>query len=256
MPRTTPRPAGAPCWIDLMTSDVGGALAFYGELFGWEFEDASNDEGGSYHLASLGGAVVAGVMAKQEAEFPDSWNVYLASSDIAATARRVEAAGGTIVVPVMQIDTSGSMMVVADPAGAVVSVWQSADFAGTELLAEHGTPIWFESLSKDYKRSLAFYRDAFDWELHTLSDTDQFRYTTLGESEVARAGIMDAASLAPEIPSMWQIYFASDDVDATAARLLALGGTEVTAAHDTPYGHLGAYTDPTGAFFCLSSIDS
>lgn len=30
--------AGAPCWIDLMTSNVQTAQEFYGPLLGWEFQ--------------------------------------------------------------------------------------------------------------------------------------------------------------------------------------------------------------------------
>ena len=32
-------PDGSFCWIDLGTTDVEGAKAFYGGLLGWEFED-------------------------------------------------------------------------------------------------------------------------------------------------------------------------------------------------------------------------
>ena len=30
---------GTFCWVDLMTTDVGGAKGFYGELLGWSFDD-------------------------------------------------------------------------------------------------------------------------------------------------------------------------------------------------------------------------
>jgi predicted enzyme related to lactoylglutathione lyase len=32
-------PAGVPCWIDTAQPDPDAAAAFYGGLFGWEFED-------------------------------------------------------------------------------------------------------------------------------------------------------------------------------------------------------------------------
>ena len=40
-------PNGAPCWVDLMSSDAEKSTAFYGELFGWTAEDA---EGGVRRL--------------------------------------------------------------------------------------------------------------------------------------------------------------------------------------------------------------
>src|SRR5690606_4994048 len=39
-------PLGSPCWVDLMTSDTDRARAFYGELLGWECEDANPEFGG------------------------------------------------------------------------------------------------------------------------------------------------------------------------------------------------------------------
>ncbi|HYT25105.1 MAG TPA: VOC family protein, partial [Actinomycetota bacterium] len=36
---------GTPSWVDLMTSDPEGARAFYGELFGWEFEIGGPETG-------------------------------------------------------------------------------------------------------------------------------------------------------------------------------------------------------------------
>ena len=46
----------------------------------------------------------------------------------------------------------------------------------------------------DMPRSIAFYRDVFGWETHTASDSDELRYTTLGEGESMQAGIMDATT--------------------------------------------------------------
>ena len=40
-------PNGAPCWIDLMSSDTDKSRAFYGELFGWT-ADEPNEEFGGY----------------------------------------------------------------------------------------------------------------------------------------------------------------------------------------------------------------
>ena len=250
------RPAGAPCWIDLITSDIERSKAVYGELFGWTFEDAGADYG-HYNMASKDGAPVAGVMGKRDPNQPDTWTVYLHSDDVAATVDKVEAAGGRLMFPPMAVGTRGSMTVVFDPAGAVVGAWQPDDFSGFELIGAHGTPLWFESLSKSYDASVAFYRDAFDWDVHTMSDEPDFRYSTLGEGDQARAGIMDASGFLDEaVPSLWQFYLGCDDVDATAARLVDLGGRELNPLHDTPFGRIGGYLDATGALICLSSIRS
>ena len=48
MPHREQAPAGAPCWIELFTSDHERSRAFYGELFGWTSEEPQEQFGGYY----------------------------------------------------------------------------------------------------------------------------------------------------------------------------------------------------------------
>ena len=44
--------AGVPCWIDTEQPDPDAAVAFYGDLFGWEYEDVNPPEApGKYYIA-------------------------------------------------------------------------------------------------------------------------------------------------------------------------------------------------------------
>jgi hypothetical protein len=66
---------------------------------------------------------------------------------------------------------------------------------------------------------------------------------------------MDAGAFLPEgTPSHWSVYFEVDDIDATAERAVALGGSVVTAPQDTPHGRLATLTDTAGAYFKLRSV--
>ena len=58
MPTREDAPTGAPCWVDLMTSDQEGARRFYGDIFGWTSEEPNEDFGG-YVNFSKDGALVA-----------------------------------------------------------------------------------------------------------------------------------------------------------------------------------------------------
>ena len=165
------------------------------------------------------GVPVAGLMATTAPSgSPDMWSVYLTTDDARATVERATAAGATVLVEPMQIDDLGTMAMLLDPAGAAVGVWQPDTFPGTGLRGEPGGPGWFETLSTDYDRSVAFYRDVFGWEVATMSDTPEFRYSTLGRDEDARAGIMDATAFLGDQPSRWQFYLQVDDTDATVAQ--------------------------------------
>ena len=251
MPTRDDAPLGAPCWVDLMTSDQARAREFYGELFGWTSEDP-NEEMGGYLNFSKGGVLVAGCYRSMGEGMPDVWSVYLATDDARKTIERAESAGGQVVSGAMDVADLGTMAVLTDPSGAVVGVWQPGTHRGFGVLAEPNTPSWFELHTRDYQAAVDFYKEVFDWDAHVAGDTDEFRYTTLGEGDTALAGIMDSTSFLPaDAPPHWAVYFGVEDADAALARIVELGGAVVMPAEDTPYGRLAMASDPTGAVFRL-----
>ena len=50
---------GTFCWIDLGTTDQDGAKKFYGELFGWSFNDHPVDDNSVYTMLQKSGKDVA-----------------------------------------------------------------------------------------------------------------------------------------------------------------------------------------------------
>jgi uncharacterized protein len=241
---------GAPCWVDLMTSDTERSRAFYCELFGWTAEEPAEQFGGYFNFRK-DGARVAGCMPSQNPEM-DVWSVYLAVDDAKATVDAAVAAGSKVLVPAMDVSDLGTMAVISDPGGAVIGIWQPGLHQGFGVVAESGAPSWFELHTRDYQTAVGFYREVFGWDTYVISDTPEFRYTTLKHGESWLAGIMDAAGLLPDgVSAHWSVYFGVDDTDAALVRIVELGGSIVTAAQDTPYGRLATATDPTGAQFKL-----
>ena len=245
-------PNGAPCWIDLFTSDPDKSRTFYEQLFGWTSEDAGEEYGG-YINFQKDGVHVAGCMRNDgQSGAPDAWSVYLATDDARATVEAATAHGGQVIVPAMPVMELGTMAVVSDPGRAVIGAWQPGLHKGFGVLAEPGTASWFELHTRDYDSAVQFYRDVFKWDAHVAGDTPEFRYTTLGEGESQLAGIMDASAFLPEgVPAHWSIYFGVEDADAALAKITELGGSIVRPAEDTPYGRLAEAADPTGAHFKL-----
>jgi predicted enzyme related to lactoylglutathione lyase len=261
MPVREMAPIGAPCWIDLFTSDPDTTIPFYNELFGWTSE-SSGEEFGGYFTFSKNGEAVAGGMRNDGSAGPDSWFVYLATDDARAVAEAAKGNGGTVIADAMQVQDLGTMAVVLDPGGAAVGAWQPGTLEGVRLFAEPGAPGWFELHTRDYDRTVDFYKKVFHWDAHTMSDTPQFRYTTHGEGDTAVAGIMDAAvELPPGAPANavlpegasahWSVYFVTPDTDAALDRVVELGGSVILPADDSPYGRLAQAADPTGIQFKL-----
>jgi uncharacterized protein len=248
VPKREAAPIGAPVWIDLFTSDPDKSRAFYGALMGWTATEPNQHYGGYFNFTKGDSLVAGGMKNDGTAGVPDSWNVYLAVENAEATVAAATAHGGGVIVPAMVLDELGSMAVITDAGGAAIGMWQPGTHKGMGLLAEPGAPAWFELHTRDYDASVQFYKDVFGWDAKTMSDTPEFRYTTLGEGDSAMAGIMDSTSFLPEgVPAHWAVYLAVPDTDAAVKTATELGGTVVMPAEDTPYGRIALIADVTGA---------
>ena len=242
---------GAPCWIDLFSSDTARAKDFYAGVFGWTTMDPGPEYGG-YFIFQKDGKAVAGCMGNSGEEGqPDAWTVYLNTDDADRTAADAAKNGAQVHFEPMDVTENGRMTMLSDPGGAAIGVWQPREVKGFELRNEPGTAAWFELHTREYDKSVAFYRDVFGWDTHAMSDTPEFRYTTQGEGEAALAGIFQSDDLAEGAPGAWSVYFQVEDVDAALEKVVELGGTIERAAEDTPYGRLATAADPTGTRFKL-----
>lgn len=252
MPVRETAPLGAPCWVDLATSDTERSRAFYCQLFGWAAEEPAEEFGGYFNFTK-DGIRIAGCMPSQAGSgMPEVWSLYLATDNAEQTLQAAAANGGQVHVQAMPVGDLGTMAFVADPGGAMIGLWQPDVHKGFGAFGEPGTPSWFELHTRDYRTSVNFYRGVFRWDTEVVSDTPEFRYTTLKGDDGMLAGIMDASGLLPDgVPAHWSVYFAVDDTDAALAKAVDLGGSILMGAQDTPYGRLATAADPTGAQFKL-----
>ncbi|SDC59093.1 VOC family protein [Rhodococcus tukisamuensis] len=248
--------AGAPCWIDLTSSDPEQVKPFYSGLFGWAADSNEDPQYGGYAIFSKDGKPIAGLGPQQEGNpYGNVWTIYLKSGDAAATADTAAATGGQVLMPAMQVGPQGTMAILADPAGAVIGVWQPDQHQGFSLVDEPGAPVWFETLSRSYTDALPFYEKVFGWSYTPIGDTDEFRYSQAMIGKQMVAGVMDADGFLPEgAPSFWQFYVGVDDLDAALAKVTELGGRILRPAEDTPFGKLAAVADPLGAAFQIAMI--
>ncbi|MGP7997684.1 MAG: VOC family protein [Streptosporangiaceae bacterium] len=252
MPARESAPAGAPCWVDLMTSDTARSRDFYGAVFGWAAEEP-NPEFGGYFNFTKNGVRVAGCMTSEPGSgLPDTWSVYLATDDAAKTLEAAAGHGAQIVVPAMTVGDLGTMAMLTDPSGAAIGIWQPGLHKGFGLVTEPGAPSWFEVLTPDYPGTISFYRDVFGWDTQVAGDTPEFRYTVGVRGAEQLAGIMDASGFLPAgQPAAWSVFFGTADTDAALATITRLGGSVLRPAEDTPYGRLAEAADPNGARFKL-----
>src|SRR5690606_15987691 len=81
---------GAPCWADAQLPDVAAGRRFYGELFGWTFEE--RPAGGVRALKDC--EPVASLGRKTDGRLPTVWTVSFATPDAEAICRRIRAPAG------------------------------------------------------------------------------------------------------------------------------------------------------------------
>jgi uncharacterized protein len=246
MPEMTGYDHGVPSWVDMGAPDPDKARDFYIQLFGWEGEDMG-EEAGHYHIMTKGGKHVAGIGPAQDPG-PPRWAMYVDVEDVDAIAKLVEANGGTVLVPPMDVMASGRMLVFADPTGAVASAWQPRDHRGAQVVNEPGAFIWSELHTSDLERARQFYTNVFGWD---WGGAPEYAEVQVNGRSVAGA-MTRPADLPAEIPDHWQIYFGSTGVDADVEKAAGLGATVIVPPTDIPdMGRFAVLSDPQGGVFAL-----
>lgn len=249
--------AGVPSWIDLATPDTEAARAFYGALFGWTFdEQPADDNGATYVIANNAGRAASGLMKLSDemaaSGMPPAWSTYMTVADLDAAAGRVEAAGGAVMQPPMDVMEAGRMAVCADPAGAVFCLWEAKEHIGAEVVNEHGSLTWNELMTPDPAAIVPFYGEVLGWRAETapMPNGDYTLFHVEGGNPQGVAGCM--APPMEGMPSFWGVYFAVDDCDGTVATAKQNGAGVLADPMDLPgTGRMAALTDPQGAAFSV-----
>jgi uncharacterized protein len=110
-------------WIDLWTSDVEKAAAFYRSVVGYEtLPIADNGPRSGLHLLS-GGFARAGIMQKQGKQTSSTWLPYIRVADASASVAAAKAAGGKVLLAPLVMGRA-TVAIIADPTGAPVGIVQ------------------------------------------------------------------------------------------------------------------------------------
>ena len=268
---------GVPCWIDTSQPDPEAALAFYGGLFGWDFEDAMPPGSpGKYFFARLRGSDVAAVGSQPEGGPPMAvWNTYIWVESADEAASKVQAAGGRVLTEPFDVMAAGRMAVFTDPEGAAFCVWQAKEHKGARIVNEPGSLNFNGLNTRDPEGAKSFYGSVFGWQTLGLGSAEMWRLPGYGDflersdpelrRRMAESGAPDGfedvvatlnpiAGDQPDVPPHWSVTFAVDDADATAERAAELGGQVIVPPFDAPWVRMTVITDPQGATFTASKF--
>jgi predicted enzyme related to lactoylglutathione lyase len=132
-----------------------------------------------------------------------------------------------------------------------LSVQQQADQVREERSMKedslkHGAFGWMELMTTDVESAKGFYARLFGWEAEEYAmEGMEYSVIKLGGDDVG--GIMSMPPEMAGMPPMWGIYVTVDDVDATANKVVELGGTIIRPPSDIPsVGRFCVLSDPQG----------
>jgi predicted enzyme related to lactoylglutathione lyase len=114
--------------VELMTSDVAKAKAFYSGLFDWKLEDVP---GMDYTMINVGEGTGGGMMKTVQPDSPSCWMSYVAVDDVAVATEKARSLGATICKEVTEIPVVGWFSIITDPSGAIPALWQMNIPAGS-----------------------------------------------------------------------------------------------------------------------------
>lgn len=110
-------------WHELATTDVAGALRFYGELFGWT-KGQGHDMGamGVYQIFERFGSMVGGMCNVQGPATPPSWLSYVQVADSGRAVAAAKSAGGRLLHGPVEVPGGSWIALFMDPQGGAFAV--------------------------------------------------------------------------------------------------------------------------------------
>jgi predicted enzyme related to lactoylglutathione lyase len=244
----TTHAAGSFSSADLSTRDLLASKAFYLALFDWEIEDLPI--GGGVCMMRVGGRLAAELYvpfpALDLAGVPLRWNAYVTVDDAQATVDTAVALGATVLLAPMRILDHGRLVILRDPGGAVLGLWEPDQTRGVELLDAPGALAWNDLRTPDVAAGVAFYAALFGWTAEPAGAADPVR-----RMRTPAGGRVSIRGAGAGLPAEWLPALGVGDLDAAVAAATGLGARVLEPTIDVGLGRLTVLHDPQGTAFAL-----
>lgn len=117
-------------WSDLTVPNASEVLDFYKKVVGWESSEVDMGGYSDFNVEASGGdGPIAGICHARgvNAEIPPVWMNYIVVDDFDGAVSRCSELGGSIVAGPRGERGEGRTVVIKDPAGAVISLFEPAN---------------------------------------------------------------------------------------------------------------------------------
>jgi uncharacterized protein len=109
---------------ELMTTDVGRAKSFFGQLFDWRLEDMPTGDM-DYTIIKVGEGTGGGLMKNPMPSAPSMWVPYVLVDDVKAATKKATSLGATLVKDTTEVKDMGTFTIIKDPTGGMLGLWQT-----------------------------------------------------------------------------------------------------------------------------------
>lgn len=108
--------------IELSTTDVDKAKAFYSKLFDWSLQDMPMPSG-TYTMIDVGKGTGGGMMKQQMPGAPSMWVPYVEVGDIHTSTAQAKTLGANVLLDSEQVPDVGWISIFIDPTGACIGMF-------------------------------------------------------------------------------------------------------------------------------------
>lgn len=236
--------------VELYSEDVDATRAFYGDVFGWTFEDV---DGMDYTMFRAPSPPHGGLLAREDGDYrPPPTLVYLNADDLDGTRGAIEDAGGDLTVAEVEVAAEGAFAVFEAPGGVVQAAWEDRSGGepteGGRLTDEPalGSLVHVELYSGDPGATRSFYEAVFGW---TFEDVGDGAYTIARPPTPPNGGLLPAGD---QMPPGTLTYLLVEDVAGTCESVAAAGGDVVREPFDVGgWGTMAVFEAPGGVLQAL-----
>ena len=237
---------GKVVWHDLITPDPLSAREFYSGLLGWTFEELTSGYAIAWHQARP----VAGIGRSDASGSPGHWLPLLSVTDVDAALSFNLAEGGSTALRPIEVPGRGRVAVLRDPQQAAVGIVHSPGGDPAEREPVVNEWLWDEVWTEDVPSAMSFYQGLVGGLEVAQSEVYDDVYDYLVAEGKPRFGFLDNSEW--ELKNTWVSYILVEDVEATVAKVEALGGKVLLAPSAAVRdGTVAIITDPTGAGLVL-----
>ena len=231
-------------WHDLLTPDVAAARKFYGELFGWSFEQQGRYTEITNQGRKVGGMVEISPQEEKEAEA--YWLAYMSVSDVDRAMDFLTAQGGVVHKGPVDMENRGRGVLVSDPQGAQLLLLHAADGDPEDVEPLMGDWLWNEIWTNVPEMTFTFYQTLGEYE----SSIDGNNYQVLQNEGKWRAGIRHVFEA--DFNVRWVPSVRVEDPELMVDKVESLGGVVWLRPDEPPSnGNTALISDSTGALLMI-----